>query len=97
MKIEVLQIRCSPRDRPLRGFADVRVGAFVLRDFRIMRENGGKPYIKAPFVTYKSKGGKLKFHQIIDLPAEVRGQVDTAILSAFYAREKEEKDGNLCR
>ena len=47
-------------------------------------QNGWRPYVKSPFQTYKNVSGEIQFRQIIDLPDEVRGQVDTAILSEFY-------------
>jgi hypothetical protein len=58
-----------------------------------MQDNGGKPYVKVPFTTYKDRAGELRFRQIIDLPDAVRGQIDVAILNAFYQREKEINDG----
>ena len=86
-KVEVLSIRLIGDGRPLKGFADVKIGDILIRDFRIM-QNDGRPYIKAPFQTYKNNVGEIQFRQIIDLPDEVRGQVDNLILTAFY-REKE--------
>jgi DNA-binding cell septation regulator SpoVG len=88
IRVEVVSLRLiEPKESGLRGFADIRLDAVTIRDFRIFQRNG-KPYVKAPFTTYKNQNGELCFRQIIDLPDEVRGQVDTAILSAFY-REKE--------
>lgn len=52
-----------------------------------MQNGSGRPYVKAPFQTYKNSAGEIQFRQIVDLPDEVRGQVDTMILAAFY-REK---------
>ena len=96
MDIRVVDIRLSPcTGKPLRAFADVQLGDLILRDFRVMQITDGKPYIKAPFTTYKDKTRHLKYRQIVDLPEEVRGQIDVAILSAFYQREKENwTDGN---
>ena len=91
MEIQVLDVRILPGDRPLKAFADVRLDEILIRDFRVLQSNG-RPYVKAPFQTYKNTVGEIQFRQIIDLPVEVRSQVDTAILSAFY-REKETIDG----
>lgn len=93
MDVRVISVRLLPEGRPLKAFADVQLWSLILKDFRIMQDNGGKPYVKAPFTTYKDKTGQLRFRQIIDLPAEVRGQVDNAILHAFYQREKEINNG----
>jgi DNA-binding cell septation regulator SpoVG len=90
MKIEIVSLRLIGEGRTLRGFADVKIGDILIRDFRIM-QNGGRAYVRAPFSTYKNNVGEIQFRQIIDLPDEVRGQVDTLILSTFY-REKEKED-----
>ena len=94
MEVKVLEIRVlPPGTKSMRAFADVQLGDLRLKDFRVIQENGGKPYVMAPFITYKDKTGQLKFRQIIDLPAEARGQIDVAILNAFYQREKGLKNG----
>jgi len=88
MKIEVLSVRLFPGHKTTRAFIDIRLDDVVIKDFRVI-QNGGKPYVKAPFTTYKNQNGELCFRQIIDFPDEVRGRIDAAILSAFY-REKEQ-------
>ena len=88
MEIRVLELRLLPGNRTTQAFADIKLDTVVIRDFRIV-QNGGKPYVKAPFTTYRNQTGELCFRQIIELPDEVRGQIDTAILSEYY-REKEQ-------
>ena len=96
MDIVVIAIRVTSfRGKPLLAFADVQIGDLILKDFRVMERMGGGAYVKAPFVTYKNKSGQLRFRQIIDLPSEMRRQIDVAILNAFYRREKENRpNGN---
>jgi DNA-binding cell septation regulator SpoVG len=92
MNIQILEIRLiEPKESGLRGFCDIRVDAVTIRDFRIFQRNG-KPYVQAPYTTLK-KDGALQFHPIIDLPGELRAQVDTAILTAYFG-EKENRDAN---
>lgn len=91
MTIQLLAMRMLPGNKSTRGFVDVQIDGITIRDFRIM-QNGGRAYVRAPFQTYKNIVGKIQFRQIIDLPDEVRGQVDTMILTAFY-REKEKEHG----
>ena len=91
-RVKVMQIRPLSDGRPLRAFADVQLGEVVIRDFRVMKENGKRLYVKAPFSTYKDQLGQLKFRPIVVLPDEVRGEIDLAILNA-YQREKERKNG----
>ena len=88
LEIEILALRVIESDKSLKAFADVRLGNIVIRDFRIVKEDGKRPYVKVPFSTYKDKKGQIKFRPIVVLPDEVRGEVDLAILNA-YQREKE--------
>lgn len=91
MKIEILSLRLiEPKKSGLRGFADIRIDSVTVRDFRIFQRNG-KPYVQVPHTTFK-KDGALQFHPIVDLPGELRAQVDTAILQAYF-REKEKEHG----
>jgi hypothetical protein len=61
--VRVIEIRLLPGNKPLRGFADIQVGNIILKDFRIMHDNG-KPYVKAPFMTYRGKTGQKKFRPV---------------------------------
>ena len=87
MGIEVISLRLiEPKESGLRGFADIRLDDVTIRDFRIFQRNG-KPYIRVPHTTLK-KDGALQFHPIIDLPEELRAQVDTAILTAYFEKKE---------
>lgn len=88
MEVKVTEIRLLNNGRPLKAFVDVQIGNITVRDFRVIQDSG-KAYVRAPHTTYKDSTGTLRFRQIVDLPDEVRGQVDTLILSDYYHREKE--------
>ena len=91
MRIEVLSLRLiEPKGSGLTGFSDVKIDTVTVRDFRIFKKNGGKPFIQAPYNTLK-KDGKILFHPIIDLPEEIRGAVDAAILGEYF-RKREQKN-----
>lgn len=91
MSVDVLSLRLiEPKESGLRGFADIRIYPVTIRDFRIFQRNG-KPYVQVPQTTIK-KDGVLHFHPIIDLPEELRAQVDNAILTAYF-RERENQHG----
>ena len=92
LEVEILDIRLIRSNKPLKAFADVRLGGITIRDFRVMKEDGKPPHVKVPFSTYKGPDGQLRFRPIIILPDEVRGEVELAILNA-YRREKEQKVG----
>jgi DNA-binding cell septation regulator SpoVG len=93
MKIEILSLRLiDPKESGLCGFADVQIDSVTVRDFRIFQRNG-KPYIQVPHTTFK-KDGVLQFHPIIDLPGELRGAVDAAILTAYFRKKEQTHEYN---
>lgn len=83
MEIKVNEIRLLNGGKPLKAFVDVQLGNVVIRDFRVIKENGKRLYVKVPFSTYKDQTGQLKFRPIVVLPDEVRGEIDLAILNAY--------------
>ncbi len=89
--VKVVEIRKTRKPGPLRAFADIEIGDVVIKDFRVMQDNG-RPYVKAPFSTYRDKDGEMKFRQIVILPDELRGRIDNLILSEYYLREKERQN-----
>jgi hypothetical protein len=92
MTIQILSLRLvEPKESGLRGFADVQIDSITVRDFRIFQRNG-KPYIQPPHTTFK-KDGQIKFNPIVDFPEELKAQVSTTILTAFF-REKEKEDAD---
>jgi len=89
--IRIIAMRLLAGNRPLKAFVDIQLDNIVIRDFRIMQEDGKRPYVKVPFTTYKDAQGQLKFRPIVVLPDEVRGEIDLAILNAYHG-EKEKED-----
>lgn len=92
-EVRVIEIRLLSDAKPLKAFIDIELGDLVIRDFRVIKENGKRLYVKVPFSTYKDQAGRLKFRPIIVLPDELRGEIDLVILNA-YRREKERSDGH---
>lgn len=93
-KIEVLSVRLiEPKESGLTGFSDVLIDPVIVREFRIFRKNGGKPFIQAPYNTIK-KDGRIEFHPIIDLPEEIRAAVDAAILSEYFRKRENANEEN---
>jgi DNA-binding cell septation regulator SpoVG len=69
----------------------VRIDFVTVRDFRIFKKNGGKPFVQAPYNTLK-KDGRIQFHPIIDLPEEIRAAVDAAILNEYFRKREESNE-----
>ena len=88
MRIEIVSLRLvDPEESGLRGFADVMLDTILIRDFRIVQRNR-EPFIEGPHTTFK-KDGQIRFNQIVNFPDELRVQVDTAILTAYFKEEGE--------
>ena len=92
MKIEVISLRLvDPKESGLRGFADIRLNDDIfIGSFRIVQRDG-KLFVEVPHTTYK-KDGKVVFNDIVSFPNELRVQVFTAILTAYFG-EKEKVNG----
>ncbi len=92
MEIKILSLRLiEPKESGLTGFSDVKVDSVTIRDFRIFKRNGGKPFIQVPYNTFK-KDGRIEFHPIIDLPEEIRAQVDAAILNEYFRERAKRRE-----
>ena len=89
MNISILETRLLSGHRTTRAFCDLRIGDITIRDFRVCQTNG-KPSIRNPFTSYKDFDGNLKFRQIVDLPPNVKAEVDALILSEYFRRLKEQ-------
>lgn len=93
-QIEVLQIKLLSGVRHLKAFADLRIGDWVVRDFRIIRENGGRILIDVPQSSWMNKETRrLQFKAILTLPSELKQEVDMAVLQA-YKMAVEKMNGN---
>lgn len=91
MKIEIHEIRLLNGDRPLKAFADIQVGDWVINDFRIVQQNNQRAFVSPPQVSWKDpKSGQIKYKGVLTIPAEQKQRIDTEILYA-YQREMEKR------
>jgi DNA-binding cell septation regulator SpoVG len=94
MKVKVLEIRLMPTERPLRAFVDIKLGNMMVTDFRVFQENCGKARVEVPMTTWRDpKSHKLRFKPVVTLPSELKGRVESEILSCYY-RAMEEKQSD---
>ena len=93
MKIEVLEIRLLNDGRPLRGFCDVQINDWIIRDFRIIKESGKRVFVSPPQVSWRDpQTGQIKYRGILTIPPEQKQRIDTQILHA-YLEEMEKTNG----
>lgn len=90
-RIHVLELRLVHGNRSLKAFADVQVGDWIIREWRVVKENGKRPMIAPPQTSWKGPDGQIQYKTIITLPDELKGQIDFAILKLFTA-ELEKND-----
>jgi len=93
MAIKVLNIRLQNSGRPLKAFIDIALENLIIRDFRIIKENGKRLVVVCPQVSWKDRAGLIKYKTLITFPDDVKGELDIVILSA-YRREMELHDEN---
>ena len=93
MDIKILNIRLQNSGRPLKAFIDIVLENLIVRDFRIIKENGKRLVVACPQVSWKDRIGLIKYKTLITFPDDVKGELDIAILSAYH-REMELHDEN---
>lgn len=92
-EIRILELRLMPGDKPLRAFADIQVGDWVVRDFRIIKQNGQRAFVSPPQISWKDpETGEIRFKGILTIPPEEKQRIDTEILYA-YQKEMEKEHG----
>ena len=96
MGIEILDIKIPDGDRKVRAFCDVEINGMIIREFRVIKENGKSPWVVAPQMSWKDPtSGQIRYRTLITLPSELKGEVERLVLNRFAAemekRNAEEK------
>lgn len=94
MDIKILKIRPQNAGRPLKAFADIRLGEILIRDFRVIKENEKRLLVAYPQVSWRDNStGSIKYKTIITCPDELKGEIDRLVLNAYH-REMERQGAN---
>ncbi|MBU1206447.1 MAG: SpoVG family protein [Proteobacteria bacterium] len=91
MNPEVVELRVLAGNAPLKAFVSIRLGEWVIHDWRIVQKDGQRAWISVPQVSWKDKDGQVRYRALLSIPGEQKQQIEIAILSAW---EKEKKNGN---
>ena len=83
MEIEVTEIRLLDNERPLKAFCDVKIGDWIVYDWRIVKHDGERAWVSVPQVSWKSPDGKLRYRALLSIPGELKQRIEVAILSAW--------------
>lgn len=81
--IKVLELRFMNSDKPLRAFADVQIGDWIIREWRVIKETGKRAWIAPPQLSWKAPDGRIQYKTIVTLPDELKGEIDQIILNRF--------------
>lgn len=93
MDLKILEIRLQSNGKPLKAFVDIKLDEMVIRDFRIIKENGKRPWVASPQISWRDRDGAIKYKTVITLSDEVKGEIDRLALNAWH-REMEKKDAS---
>jgi DNA-binding cell septation regulator SpoVG len=85
--ITVAEIRPCERGS-LRAFVAVRIGPLLVRDFRLIQQDGQAAWVSPPQRSWQDSSGATKYQALVDLPAEWRQALQNAVLTAWQEHER---------
>ncbi len=92
MQIKIIEIRFMDGDKPLRAFADVQLNGMIIREFRVIKENGKRPWIACPQISWKDPNGQIRYKTVVTLPDDLKGEIDFIILKRFTEEMERQKN-----
>ena len=91
-KIEILDMKLTNGRGNLRAFIDIKVDDTILRSYRVIHEDGKRPWVGGPQISYKNPmDGQITYLTVVTFPKEVQQLISAAILDG-YRREMEKRD-----
>ena len=95
MDINVIQIRRMFTGKPLKAFADIQIEDWIIRDFRIVGQDGHKLSVLPPQTSWKDpETGEIRFKGVLTIPPEQKQMIDTMILHAYQVEMEKRHDRN---
>jgi len=91
MKIQIVELRLLPGDKPLKAFCDVRIDDWIIHEWRIIKKDGQRACVSVPMASWKDFEHKVRYRALLSIPDELKQRIEVAILSAW---EKEERSEN---
>ena len=82
-EIKILELRLMNGDKTLKGFCDIEINSWIIREWRIIKENGKRPWIAPPQLSWKALDGRIQYKTVITLPDDLKGEIDFIILKKF--------------
>ena len=94
IEIKVIEIRPLNDGRPLKAFADIQVGDWIIYEWRIVKKDGQRAWVSVPMASWKDRDHKVRYRALLSIPDELKQRIEVAILSAW---EKEKSNGSNSR
>lgn len=85
--IRVLKVTHLPGDRPLKGFVDIEINGWVLRDWRVIQPSGGPVEVLCPQCSYRDQKGIVRYRSLLTLPPELYQRICVEILNSWWGKE----------
>jgi len=83
-EIRILSITPVMDRGALKAFAQIQVGDFTFTDCRIINENGKKPWVSMPVLSYKNEHGMTRYRTLVQvLDKNLKNEISQAILRAW--------------
>ena len=90
-EIKVIEIRLLNDGRPLKAFADVGVGDWIIYEWRIIKKDGQRAWVSVPMASWKDFDRKVRYRALLSIPDELKQRIEVAILSAWEKEKNSEQ------
>jgi len=76
----------------LRAFVDLRIGRTLFRSWRIVQQEGKRPWVSPPVESWETPDGERRYKRLVVLPEELQKKAETAVLQAWQAEAETPAD-----
>jgi len=67
-EVKVIEIRPLRDGRPLKAFADVKVGDWIIYEWRIIKKDGLRAWVSVPMASWKDRDHKVRYRALLSIP-----------------------------
>lgn len=82
-EIKVEKLRKVEGRGSLRAFVDLRIGRTLFRSWRVVQQEGQRPWVSPPVESWEDRDGKRHYRRLVEFPDELKRRVDEAVLKAY--------------
>ncbi len=83
MNIRVVEFKMLNNGRPIKAYASVSIGDWVVYDWRVIQHPGQRAWVSVPQTSWRDPDGKIKYRALLSIPGELKQRIEVAILSAW--------------